>query len=142
MEKVNKVIVTIFLVIAAFQAHAQESIEGIWLTEEGNSKIEIYKKGDNSFGKVVWLEQPTDQNGNPVTDRNNPNKDLRNRKVLGIDMLENLQYRSGKWYGKLYAPKRGMKMDVAIVSFGKDKLELNVTYRGFTRKQTWTRSTL
>lgn len=142
MEKVNKVIVTIFLVIAAFQAHAQESIEGIWLTEEGNSKIEIYQKGDNCFGKVVWLEQPTDQNGNPVTDRNNPNKDLRNRQVLGIDMLKDLQLRNGKWYGKIYAPKRGLELDVELVGLGKEKLELNVSYRGFTRKQTWTRSTL
>ncbi|MCR9013597.1 DUF2147 domain-containing protein [Aquiflexum gelatinilyticum] len=142
MEKVNKVIITIFLVIAAFQAHAQESINGIWLTEEGNSKVEIYQKGDKSFGKVVWLEQPTDQNGNPVTDRNNPNKDLRNRQVLGIDMLKDLQYRNGKWYGKIYAPKRGLELDVVLVGLGKEKLELNVSYRGFTRKQTWTRSTL
>jgi uncharacterized protein (DUF2147 family) len=142
MEKVNKVIITIFLVIAAFQAHAQESINGIWLTEEGNSKVEIYQKGDKSFGKVVWLEQPTDQNGNPVTDRNNPNKDLRNRQVLGIDMLKDLQYRNGKWYGKIYAPKRGLELDVVLVGLGKEKMELNVSYRGFTRNQTWTRSSL
>lgn len=142
MEKLNKVLTTLFLMIAAFQAQAQESIVGIWLTEEGNSKVEIYQKGDNYFGKIVWLEQSTDKNGNPVTDRNNPNKDLQNRQLLGIDMLEDLQYRSGKWYGKLYAPMRGMKMDVVIVGLGKEKLELNVSHRGFTRKQTWTRSTL
>lgn len=142
MEKLKKVFVTIILVIDAFQVHAQESIEGIWLTEEGNSKIEIYQKDDNYFGKIVWLEQSPDKNGNPVTDLNNPNKDQRNRQVLGIDMLKDLHYRSGKWYGKIYAPKRGLEMDVVLVGLAKDKLELNVSHRGFTRKQTWTRSTL
>ena len=138
----NKAIATIFVVIAAFQAYAQESIEGIWLTEEGNSKVEIYQRDDKYFGKTVWLDQSTDKNGSPVTDRNNPNKNLRNRQLMGIDMLEDLQYRSGKWYGKIYAPKRGLKMDVVLVAPGKDKLELNISYRGFTRQQIWTRSTL
>ncbi len=138
----NKAIATIFVVISAFEAYAQESIEGIWLTEEGNSKIEIYQRDDRYFGKIVWLDQSFDKNGNPVTDRNNPNKNLQNRQLMGIDMLEDLQYRSGKWYGKLYAPKRGLKMDVVLVAQGMDKLELNISYRGFTRQQIWTRSTL
>lgn len=142
MGKLIRVFVTIILMIAAFQGHAQESIEGIWLTEEGNSKVEIYQKGDKYFGKIVWLEQSTDKNGNPVKDLNNPNKELKNRQVLGIDMLTDLQPKSGKWYGKLYAPKRGLEMGVAVASSGKDKLELNVSYRGFTRKQIWTRSSL
>jgi uncharacterized protein (DUF2147 family) len=142
MENLIKVFVSIILIIAGFQAHAQESIEGIWLTEEGNSKVEIYQKGDNYFGKIVWLEQSTDKNGNPVKDLYNSNKELKNRQLLGIDMLTDLQAKNGKWYGKIYAPKRGLEMDVVIVSSGKDKLELNVSYRGFTRKQIWTRSTL
>jgi hypothetical protein len=47
MAKLNKVLITFFLMIAAFQAQAQESIEGIWLTEDGNSKVEIYQKNGN-----------------------------------------------------------------------------------------------
>lgn len=138
----DKAIATIFVVIAAFQAEAQETIEGFWLTGERNSKIEIYQKGDRYFGKVVWLDQSTDKKGNPVTDRNNPDKNLRNRQLIGIDMLEDLQYRNGKWHGKIYAPKRGLTMDVVIVAKEKDKLELNISYQGFTRQQIWTRSTL
>lgn len=138
----NKAIATIFVVISAFQAPAQESIEGIWLTEEGDSKIEIYQRNDKYFGKIVWLNQSTDKNGNPFKDRNNPNKDLRNRPLMGIDMLEDLQYRGGKWYGKIYAPKRGLTMKAVIVAKQGDKLELNISYKGFTRQQIWTRSTL
>lgn len=138
----SKAIAIIFLQIVTFQAHAQESIEGIWLTEEGNSKIEIYQSNDKHFGKIVWLDQLNDKNGKPFTDQNNPNKNLRNRKLMGIDMLEDLQYRNGRWYGKIYAPKRGLKMDVVLVALGMDKLELNISYRGFTRQQIWTRTTL
>lgn len=138
----NKSIASLFVAIAAFQAHAQESIEGIWLTEEGNSKIEIYHRDDKYFGKIVWLDPSTDKNGNPVIDRNNPNRNLRNRQLMGIDMLEDIKYQSGKWYGKIYAPKRGLKMDVVLAAPGMDKLELNISYKGFTRQQIWTRSTL
>ncbi len=138
----NKVIATIFLAMAAFQVEAQEPVEGIWLTAEGNSKIEIYQRGDRYFGKIVWLNPSTDRKGNPVVDRNNPDKNLRNRQLMGIDMLEYLQYRNGKWYGKIYAPKRGLTMDAVIVAKEQDKLELNISYQGFTRQQVWTRATL
>jgi uncharacterized protein (DUF2147 family) len=136
----KKAIVALFLVMAAFQAQAQNSIEGIWLTEEGSSKIEIYQKGERYFGKVVWMEQPMDRKGNPITDRNNPDSNLRNRQLMGIDMLQNLQYQSGKWYGKLYAPKRGITTDVVIVAKEVDKLQVNISYQGFTRQQIWTRA--
>jgi len=135
----NKVISTIFVLISAFQVQAQESIEGIWLTEEGNSKVEIYQKGNGYFGKIIWLDQSANKRGNIITDRNNPDKNLRNRQLVGIDMLQDLQYLNGKWYGKLYAPKRGLTMNTEIVAQGEDKLELNITYQGFTRQQIWTR---
>lgn len=137
----NKAIATILVVIVACQAQAQKSIEGIWLTEEGNSKIEIYPRGDKHAGKIVWLDQSTDRKGNPITDRNNQDRNLRNRQLIGIDLLQDVQYQSGKWYGKLYAPKRGLTMDAVLVAKEENKLELQISYQGFTRQQTWTRST-
>jgi uncharacterized protein (DUF2147 family) len=141
MAKLNKVLITFFLMIAAFQAQAQESIEGIWLTEDGNSKVEIYQKNGNYFGKIVWLKQPVDKNGDRVKDLNNPNRELKNRPILGIDLLKDLKSKSGKWYGQIYAPKRGLELDAVIIGLGKEKLEITISYRGFTRKQIWTKST-
>lgn len=138
----NRAIATIIVLLASFQINAQRSIEGIWLTEEGNSKIEIYQKGDKYFGKIVWLGKSTDRKGNPIIDRNNPDKNLRKRQVLGIDMLQDFSYQNNKWQGKLYAPKRGLTMDAEFVAKEDDKLEVYISYQGFTRQQIWTRGTL
>ena len=134
--------VACLVLFIAFQAHAQKSIEGIWLTEEGTSKVEIYQNGDQYFGKIVWLDQSKAKGGNPMTDRNNPDKNLRNRPLLGMDMLFNLQNRNGKWYGKLYAPMRGITSDVVIESQEENKLVLNISYRAFSRQQIWTSASL
>ena len=134
--------VACLVLFIAFQAHAQKSIEGIWLTEEGTSKVEIYQNGDQYFGKIVWLDQSKAKGGNPMTDRNNPDKNLRNRPLLGMDMLFNLQNRNGKWYGKLYAPMRGITSDVVIERQEENKLVLNISYRAFSRQQIWTSASL
>lgn len=130
------------VVITTLQVPAQESIEGIWLTEEKDTKIEIYLSNGVYYGKIVWLNHATDSNGSPITDRNNPNKDLRSRQLMGTNILEDLQYRSGTWYGKIYTPKRGLKTDAVLVPEGADTLKLTITYRGFTRQQIWIRSNL
>jgi hypothetical protein len=61
---------------------------------------------------------------------------------MGMDIVYNLQKRNGKWYGKLYAPMRGITSDVVIESQGENKLVLNISYLGFSRQQIWTSTTL
>ena len=41
-------------------------------------KIEIYKKGQSYFGKIVWLKEPKDAKGNAKLDYKNPNESLMN----------------------------------------------------------------
>ncbi len=123
-------------------AQAQDDIKGIWMTHEGNSKIEIYEKEGKHFGKVVWLEEPYDRKGNPHTDKNNPDKSLRGRKVIGSDMLTELQYVDGAWKGKIYAAQRGRTMDVVLRTQGAYKLALEVSFRGFSRVKFWTRDSI
>jgi len=129
------------VLLVAFQVKGQKPIEGIWLTQEGTSKVEIYQKGSQYFGKIVWMDQSMAKGSNPV-DKNNPDKNLRNRSLMGMDIVYNLQKRNGKWYGKLYAPMRGITSDVVIESQGENKLVLNISYLGFSRQQLWTSTTL
>ncbi|WP_066756070.1 DUF2147 domain-containing protein [Crocinitomix algicola] len=83
------------------------AIEGIWLTEIKDAKIEIYKKGNSYHGRVVWIKNPNDENGKPVTDKNNPNEALRKRPILKMDILIGFVYEGGEWTGKIYDPKKG-----------------------------------
>ena len=74
-------------------------IIGIWLNEEKDAKIEIYKSENLFFGKLIWLKEPKDINGKFKTDKNNPNKNLRNEKLLGLKILSNLMEKKLKLRG-------------------------------------------
>ncbi|MEO1255485.1 MAG: DUF2147 domain-containing protein [Bacteroidota bacterium] len=131
------------LVNIQFTAFSQDQIKGHWLPEEGKSVIEIYNKDSQILnGKIAWMETPLNKEGEPHRDRQNPNKALQDRPLLGLDMLYDLIYKNEKWRGKLYAPKRGKTVDVVVSLVNEDKLKLTVSFRGFTRNQYWTRTEL
>ncbi len=118
---------------------AQNEIEGIWLTHEKNSRIEISNQGDSYQGRIVWLEQTTDRKGNPLKDRKNPDPKLRDREIMGMEMLSDLTYADGVWKGKLYGPKRGRTTDVTLRLLSEEELGVGVSVMGMTRNFTWKR---
>ncbi len=132
----------VFMLTMISMVQGQDEITGTWLTQEQNSKVEIYKNGTEYFGKIVWLEKPMDNKGKPVTDKNNPDKNLKSRPVMGLDMLQNLKYEEGKWVGKIYAPKRGFTLDAELMLEGNSQLKVKIFRWGFTREQVWTRDSL
>ena len=132
----------VLMLTMSSMAQGQDEITGTWLTQEQNSKVEIYKNGTGYHGKIVWLENPTNKKGDPVTDRNNPDKNLKNRPIMGLDMLQDLQYQEGKWIGKIYSPKRGLTLDAELMVEGGNQLKVKVSRWGFTREQLWTRDSL
>jgi hypothetical protein len=38
-----------------------QSITGVWLTENGESKVEIYERNRELFGKVIWVKEQTEK---------------------------------------------------------------------------------
>lgn len=89
-------------------AQSKDAILGKWINSSGEAHVEIYKKGVQYFGKIVWLKAPKDEKGNPKTDYKNPVVSLRSRPILGMEMLQNFVYDDGKWTdGKIYDPKSG-----------------------------------
>jgi len=104
------------LLPAAALAVDGDSILGVWLSpsDVGSAHIDVYKNGNKYFGKIVWLEKPVfsekdPQAGQPKTDRRNPDEKLRPRPVMGLVILQNLQYAGdGEWKGgTIYAPDKG-----------------------------------
>lgn len=104
------------LLPAAALAVDGDSILGVWLSpsDVGSAHVDVYKNGNKYFGKIVWLEKPVfsekdPQAGQPKTDRRNPDPKLRPRPVMGLVILENLQYAGdGEWKnGTIYAPDKG-----------------------------------
>lgn len=97
----------ILAIVPAFAAMAQDVI-GKWKLDDGSAVVEIYKSGDAFNGKIVWLDEPNDASGKPATDINNPDKSLRSRKLMGLNLLSGLK-NSGSEYtgGKIYDPANG-----------------------------------
>lgn len=126
-----KYLAIFFLLAITLRLNAQhnaDAILGKWESVEKNLIVEVYKQ-DNSFrANIVWFNNPG--NSLPETDVKNPDKDLRSRKVVGMDVLSGLTYnqRQDKWTGgKIYDCTSGKTWDATV--WLEDDNDLNV--RGF-----------
>lgn len=113
-----KYITVIALLLSAFSLKAQhnpDAILGKWESVEKNLIVEVYKQDDNFRARIVWFNNP----GNmlPETDIKNPNKELRPRKVVGMDILSGLEYnaRQNRWTGgRIYDCTSGRTWDATV----------------------------
>lgn len=127
-------------------SHAQSDILGIWFNASKSSKIEISKKGNEYFGKIVWLEEPLDEDtGEPLKDKENPEKSMRNNQILGMTILKNFNYdsKSNEFKdGTVYDPENGKTYKAKISLPSKNELDLRgyVGIPAFGRTENWTRA--
>jgi uncharacterized protein (DUF2147 family) len=127
--------VSILVLLSVFSslvsiAQKADDILGIWYNEEKSAKIEIFKKADKYYGKVVWLKEPN-RDGSPKLDIENEDKSLRNRPILGIQLLNDFEFEDDEWEdGTIYDPKNGSTYSCNIAKEGN---KLNVRgYIGFS----------
>ena len=81
---------------------------GKWKLADGTAIVEVYKNGDSFNGKIVWLEKPNDPDGTPAKDKNNPDKNLRTRPLMGLNLLSGLKKDGGEYTGgTIYDPANG-----------------------------------
>jgi uncharacterized protein (DUF2147 family) len=144
ISKMMKHLVLLLLTIGFLNnIQAQEpsnKILGIWLNEDKTNTIEIYKAGDTYSGKIVWISKMESNPNLHPKDKNNPNPELRNRDILGMDIITGLQYSGGKWEsGTIYTPKKGMYADCKVELSSNGQLKIIVSKSGFTKTQIWTR---
>ncbi|TWR25777.1 DUF2147 domain-containing protein [Mucilaginibacter pallidiroseus] len=72
---------------------AADQICGKWESEEKNLIVQVYKDDNEYKARVVWFNNGDgDKVMYTYTDKHNPNPALRNRKVLGMDVVDNLVY--------------------------------------------------
>lgn len=126
-------------------AHAEKDrVEGFWLNQEKEAKIEIYKaKNGKFYGKIVWLKEP-EKDGKPKTDVNNPKAELRTQPIIGLLILKGFNKDGTKTYedGTIYDPKNGKTYSCKITYENDNQLSIR-GYVGISmlgRTTTWTRS--
>lgn len=92
-----------------------DDVLGVWKTAGGRSEVEIFRCGDKLCGRIVGLLHPNYMNskdgpvGTPKTDRKNPDPALRNRPIIGLQVMEGLTAAGdNQWErGACYDPESG-----------------------------------
>jgi uncharacterized protein (DUF2147 family) len=101
-------------VLAADQkTNGQENAaHGFWMTDKGRSKVKV-GPCENAKGlctEIIWLREPNNSRGVPLTDGRNRNVSLRKRPIMGLKILEGLkQIGRYEWEGQVYNPEDGKK---------------------------------
>src|SRR5262245_42142973 len=117
---------------------------GLWYAEGGAAQVEIETCADALCGRVVWLRSPFDENGCDLRDRQNPDTTLRERPVVGLQVLTGLRASVSEdaWNGgDIYDPASGRTYRCSATLDGADRLHLR-GYIGvplFGRTTTWIR---
>jgi uncharacterized protein (DUF2147 family) len=145
MRRLLRVGAAALLIAGGASAAPVDDPTGVWWAEGGSARVEITRCGDALCGQVVWLRSPFDPSGCPLRDENNPNVRLRDREVLGTEILRNLRSapdKEGVWEGgEIYDPGSGRTYRATLVMDGSDRLRLRgyVGIRLLGRTVTWIR---
>ena len=116
------------------------SITGVWNTGSEGGKVQIYRCGDAYCGRIVdaaRLRANPDQR-----DERNSNPRLRNRKLKGLVVLQDVTGGPTEWSGgPVYDPETGDGASSAkITLLSNGKLRIKGCVAVFCRTKIWTRA--
>ncbi len=105
----KKTLFILFLMVSFCQLKAQDILKGTWYNDEKTGRIQFYKQGEKIYGKIVWLKDPTEKNGKPRTDINNPDSKKRSSPLMGLVFLKEFVAKDAKTWedGTIYDPNNG-----------------------------------
>ena len=120
---------------------------GTWFNEEKDCKLRIYKcgkSGEKYCGKIVWLDEPNEEDGTPKVDDENSDPKLQKRPLMGLVIMKGFVYdEDNVWEdGKIYDPENGKEYSCKMTLISKDRLDIR-GYIGFSfigRTAEWTRA--
>ena len=130
--------------IVAARAQPPANLGGRWATQGFGSIVEFHPCGAGEptmCGRIVWLWDEDDASGRRRSDQHNPDRALRSRPLLGVEIVRGLrQIGEGLWSGgELYNPDDG-RTYAGIVRLRGDRLELRgCALSLFCQTQTWRR---
>ena len=90
-----------------------DTILGKWMAvEDKNLIVQIIKNGDEYKAVITWFDDTDDKTRPMATrcDTKNPDKNLRIRKIIGLEVLRGLRYnnKENQWRdGYIYDPSSG-----------------------------------
>ena len=98
-----------FSVLCCLYIYSDEGIYGYWLTS--GSIVKIENCNNRVCGKIVTIFVDDETDPESILDENNKNKALRNRTLVGVDLLSEFEIKNEKQRtfkgGKIYDPRSG-----------------------------------
>jgi len=129
LKKLFCAVVLFFLLLTSLHTKAQsDRICGKWMSAEKNLLVEVYRQNGDYRAKILWFKN--DDNSKAMdewTDKHNPDEALRNRKILGMNVVKDLVYdpKSNTWeHGHVYDAKTGHYWDAAAYLANNDTLKV------------------
>ena len=98
------------------QHQKADAITGRWMSTENNIEVEVFKQNTEYKARLLWFDDSDDKSKPTATrlDEKNHDKTLRNRKLIGIEVLHGLQYNKDddEWQGGvIYDSSSGKNWD-------------------------------
>lgn len=109
-------IVFTLLFLNIFSQNQQDAILGKWIAADKTVAVQVYRIGNDFKAKVIWFDENLGSK-KPMhsrVDTANPDTSLRNRKIIGMDIMDGLSYNKSKerWEnGKIYDASTGRTWD-------------------------------
>jgi uncharacterized protein (DUF2147 family) len=122
--------------------------EGVWLTEGRDAAVELTPCGSEPLvllcGRIVWLQNATDESGLPRVDSLNPEAARRSRPVCGLMVMGGLRAAAANHWdsGSIYNPQDGRiySADVMVLSSTTLRVRAYLGVPFFGEMQVWTRA--
>jgi uncharacterized protein (DUF2147 family) len=132
MKSLSLAALGLLLLTGAAHAQAQDP-SGTYLSETGETRVRIARCGQAYCGTIVSVQ-------GEAKDVYNPDANLKNRSLVGVQMISNIQPSGDGFTGQLYNYKDG-KTYTGKMTFAGKAMQLSGCVLGglICRSQTWTK---
>lgn len=118
-------LISLSLSVLAEDKVKADDVLGFWLSESKKGVVEIYKKGDEFEGKLVWIKDIHDGKVEDKLDINNPEESERKKSLKGLVNLKGFKFDGNEWTGgTIYDPQKGKTYKAFMKMDGNDKLKI------------------
>lgn len=122
----------------AFGQSDETDIVGVWLNEKKEAVVKIYKVDEEYFGKIVDIQGDHAHKKESLKDLNNPKEELRGRPLIGMPLLENLNFKDGEYVGgTAYNPRMGRYFKCKAWLISKEEMKIRGYWGILYGTETW-----
>ncbi len=128
----------ILLALLPASAFAAEPVTGRWITDDGKAIVTIGHCGTTVCGQISRILAATPKG--PPVDEHNPDPTLRERPILGLQVLSGFTADGDAWHGRIYSPEEGKSYRSIMRRAAPDTIEVKGCIAFFCKTQTWQRA--